>query len=450
MLRYTVKILLALGLAVLVYSIGMPGCSPTQFATVTPCSEFLAEFNCQSETVEGSLINIDPPQFGYDPPPPENKSDLRHDPTPKETNTSPAPSPQYMVFNYDVSLGQVDILFVIDNSSSMAIEHRNIANQLRSFLQRIREVNYHVAVITTDISSSPGNPVRNAVYQDGKFLPIGRRIFLKNENMGKNPPQQIVEAFKATITREETTRCDGRGNLSQPRISVSRFDRFYQNQESPKQCPSHDERAIYALNLAIQNPMHQTFFRPQAHMIIVILSDEDERSSSEYYNKLGFEHYALEPNDHPEVLVEKFHYRFGALKRFSVHSIIVPTGDTECLSEQNRMRSQGEGTGRGYYGVQYARLSNAEDPAITHYGNLVKGNVISICNRRYGAQLQKIAVAANTIRSPLPCESPIKVELYVSGRKTRASYKVEGRTLIMDPGEVPLNSRLKLKVTCKN
>ena len=440
MLRHTVKILLALGLALLIYAIGMPGCSPTQFATITPCSNFQTEFNCQSKTIEYEDTGIVEPPLT----PKESKEETgRPDPT---TRTPQPLRPKYVELNYNVSLGQVDILFVIDNSSSMAVEHRNIANQLRSFLQRIRDVDYHVAVITTDIGSSPRNPVRNAYYQDGKFIPIGRRIFLRNENIGNNPPQQIVEAFKIAVTREETTGCDT-GN--QPPSSGSRFDRHYQNQESSTKCPSHDERSIYALNLAIQNQMHQAFFRPQAHLIVVILSDEDERSSKEYYTQPGFEQYAFEADDYPEVLVENIHNRFRALKRFSVHSIIIPPGDTGCLSEQNRMRSQGEGAGRGYYGVQYARLSNAEDSALTQYGNLVKGNVISICNRRYGAQLQKIAVAANTIRSPLPCERPVKVELYVSGRKTRASYKIEGRTLIMEPGEVPLNSQMKLRVVCR-
>ena len=445
MLRHTVKILLALGLALLVYSIGMPGCSPTQFATVTPCSDFQTEFNCQSKPID---FEWGPDEEDF--PTPAAKENGEPDSTTgnesEKARMPQPPRPEHEEFNYIVSLGQVDILFVIDNSSSMAVEHRNIANQLRSFLQRIRDVDYHIAVITTDISSSPGNPVRGAYYQDGKFIPIGRRIFLRNENMGKNPPRQIVEAFKTAITREETTRCDT-GN--QPQTSGSRFDHLYQDQDSSIPCPSHDERGIYALNLAIYNKRHQAFFRPQAHLIIVILSDEDERSSSEYINQPGFEQYALEANDQPEVLVETIHYRLGPLKRVSVHPIIIPPGDTGCLSEQNRMRSQGEGTGRGYYGVQYARLSNAEDSALTQHGNLLQGNVISICNRRYGAQLQKIAVAANTIRTPLPCGQPKKVELYVSGRKTRASYEIEGRALIMEPGEIQLNSQLKLKVICR-
>ena len=51
---YIVKVLLALVLVTLVYSIGMPGCSPVQFADVTAlsCEDMPTHSACQSKPVE--------------------------------------------------------------------------------------------------------------------------------------------------------------------------------------------------------------------------------------------------------------------------------------------------------------------------------------------------------------------------------------------------------------
>ena len=433
MVHHIIKILLALGLAMLIYSIGIPGCSSTHFGSleILSCEDFPESFNCVSKPKPGFI--------------PEVKKAL--DQAKKKTDrTEPVPPPKdYVESTYEISLGKKDIIIKVDNSSSMAIEQRSFAKQLHPLLNQIKDVDYHLAVITPDISSSPGNPVRNTYYQDGRFIPIGGRIYLRNENLGNKPSQKVIEDFKKAIVREETTRCD---KHQQPRSSGNQYDDFYNKQESI-QCPSHDERGTYALNLAIRNKLHQSFFREDAHLMVVTLTDEDIRSSEEYINQPGHEIYAFEAFDDPKVLLQNFANRFGKIKSVSFHSIIIPPGDEDCLDEQNRYRNQGEGTGRGYYGEQYARLSRAKDPELTQYGNLLKGTVISICDRNYGAQLHRVAVFANTIRVPLTCGNPKSVGLYVDGHKSRVSYQIEGRTLIMNPGKVKLNSKLKAKIICE-
>lgn len=443
MTRHIVKILLALSLAVIAYSIGMPGCSPTQFGTLKTltCEDFPDSYQCRSNPRF-------PDQDSQPEPEPEPTADRSNRPNRSNRRNRPDPRPprrNYLDFDYEISLGKVDIIFVIDNSSSMAVEHRSLGQQFRSFLNQIRDVQYHIAVITTDISSSPENPVRGAYYQDGKFIPINGRLFLRNENLGGNPPHSAVAGFASAITREETTRCD-RGD--QP-VSRNRYDRLYEGDRETAGCPSHDERGTYAMNLAIHNYKNTDFFREKAHLMFVVLSDEDIRSSADYINQPGFEHYNLENLDYPETLVRNVRDSFGPLKSFSVHSIIIPPGDSSCLEEQNRRRDGGQGTGRGYYGEQYTRLSRARENELTQYGNLLKGNVISICSRSYGAQLQRVAVSAETIRMELPCSNPKDVEFYIDGQKIRKSYTIEGRTLIMEPGTIPLGSQVRLKMTCE-
>ena len=361
----------------------------------------------------------------------------------------PEPPPKDLIkFDYTVSLGQVDIIFVIDNSSSMAIEHQSLAKQFNTFLNAIKNADYHIAVITTDISSSSGNSVRNAYYQDGKFIPIGRRVYLRNENLGGKASSSVLEEFKRAIVRKETERCD---TSNQPTRSSGKYDDLWElDEDASIECPSHDERGTYALNLALRNQKHQSFFRPKAHLMVVILSDEDVRSSREHYvNQLGFEQadlYAFEDFDHPEVLVENIHNRFP-FKSASFYPIIIIPRDSACLNQQNRHRSGGQGTGRGFYGVEYDRLAKAQQE-LTRYGNLLRGKSISICDKNYGSQLNKIAMEANTIKVSLPCGQPRNVYLYVNERRTRANYKIEARTLIIEPGKISLDANLRLAVWC--
>ena len=471
MRSYFVKFFFVLSFILLFYFIGIQGCSPTLYLggleTVT-CEEFPERFGCNVERVEGPVPEEEeapfPPIEGEETPIRERERTSpreREGTSPRERErtspreregTSPRerrpvkPRKNYLKFEYTIPSGKVDILFVIDNSSSMAKEHRNLAGQFVSFLHNLKHVDYHIAVITTDISASPQNPVQGAYYQDGKFIPVGRRIFLKNENIGQRISQRTLADFKNAVVREETTRCD---QSNQPRSSSRNKYDFDENPSSII-CPSHDERGTYAVNLAIRNPMHEAFFRPDAHLILVFLSDEDIRSGEEYIEQPGFEEYAFESFDYPEVLMESIYNRFGPLKSVSAYPIIVPPEDSKCLRKQNAKKGQGEGTGRGYYGKEYARLAKARvrDSSLTQYGNLLKGKVISICRRNYSAQLNQVAVAANTVRMPLPCGNPDRIEMYVDGQKEHPRHSVEGRTLIVEPGNIRLGADTTLRVRC--
>lgn len=424
--HYIVKIVSALGLAFLVYFIGMPACSPVQFGTLKlDCRDFPANFEC---TEKKPILNISNPEI----------PDTNHETT-----------KNYLEFNYSVSLGKVDIIFVVDNSSSMAKEHRSFARQFKNFLNKIKNVQYHIAVITTDISASPYNPVRNAYYQDGKFIPIARQMFLTNKYLGETPPQHTIAALTTAISREETIECDtGTGNQSQSSNNI--YDQLYEGDPENVACPSHDERGTYAMNLAIRNPQYRTFFRDNAHLMFIVLSDEDIRSSSDFINQDGFEQYTFEDLDYPETLVRNIHDQFGSLKSFSVHSIIIPPGDSRCLNKQNRNNADGAGSGRGYYGEQYARLSKAREEELIQYGNLLRGSVISICDKTYGSQLKNIAVATEAIRMPLPCNNPESIEFYINERRVKKPYfEIEALTLIIEPGKLPLNAKIKLKIICE-
>ena len=132
-------------------------------------------------------------------------------------------------------LGQVDILFVIDNSGSMADEQRAIANQFDSFLDTIKNLNYQIAIITTD---------ENEQGQFRTFGNSGKTILSSGDDHNQN-----VSLFKQTIH----TGTNGNNN----------------------------EKALHTTTLAINRSENQNiFFREDALLTVIIVSDEPPNHSS--------------------------------------------------------------------------------------------------------------------------------------------------------------------------
>lgn len=273
--------------------------------------------------------------------------------------------------------GQVDILFVDDNSGSMYTEQTKMGDRFPNFLTSIAQLNYRIGIITTDVSASPNNTTpREAngfgAYQDGRLL-----LFPNGQKVMTNDTGDKVNQFRQTIQRPETLECDSSGYSD---------------------CPSGDERGIYALNLMFDNP-DLDFFRPEAHLAVVILSDENERSNGGYIS--GYE---LEDYDLPETLVSRLGTSLGISKMMSVHSVIIKSNDTTCYNTQN---SQGNGV-KGHFGFLYEELSNPSS-SLKALGNIVDGETGSICASDYGAQLGDIGskITNNVNLIPLVCDPAI-------------------------------------------
>ena len=158
-------------------------------------------------------------------------------------------------FNNTYYMGVVDIIFVIDNSRSMYPEQQNIANQFDEFLDSIQDLDYRIAMMTVDISDSPNN--RDRTYQDGHFIEFGnRRKYLSNDEGSRSQHRENIRLFKEAVQRPESLSCMEKGRANE--------------------CPD-DERAICALNKSLDISSQRDFFRKPSHLMVVILSDEDEK-----------------------------------------------------------------------------------------------------------------------------------------------------------------------------
>lgn len=272
--------------------------------------------------------------------------------------------------SYTVNVGQVDILFVVDNSGSMSAEQRRMADSFPNFVQGLdlAGLDYRIGIITTDVESQ-----FNPLVDDGK-LQNGNFIQFPNGDYYLTPSTKNIESeFWSTIKRDETEVCENSGY---------------------RDCPSDDERGIYSAYLAV-NANKKDFFRENGHLAIIFLSDEDVRgfgnSSLQYPYKLP------EALDYPENLLAVIETRLGKNTDVSAHAIV--TDSESCRLSQ--MAQGGNSNIHGAIGEFYMAMTHPNNSALIDSGagttmgsyaggQLVQGVVGSICSSNYVAELGSI------------------------------------------------------------
>jgi len=231
-------------------------------------------------------------------------------------------------FNFS-STNMVDILVVDDNSGSMTTEQENLGNALNGFVGNLqgKGLDWRIAVTNTDTcESASGQPAgfcpgpSGIAGADGQFMNVLGTTPIYGPNIITPGTPNAAQVFHDTIQR---------GN----------------------QVGSGDERGIYAVNLAIDSRSSSGFFRDGAGIAVVILSDEDERSTGgnctevdptfpNQYSSFspgqcdaGFA--PLENYDQPTTLVSKVQQAWGGAKPLLVNSIIIQPNDMTQYPDPN-------------------------------------------------------------------------------------------------------------------
>ena len=324
-----------------------------------------------------------------------------------------------------------------------------MAQKFSSFLSQLdaRQVDYRIGIITTDISSSatattsddsPNSALHNGnedsnkqgLLQDGKLVPIET----KNSSgavtgvVGSYITSSMSnreQLFKWNISRRETEQCENfLSNYTTSPAPVT---------EARKNCPSGDERGIFAANLFLEkNP--SSFIRPNAYLAIVVLSDEDERSGM--YLDSSNKTYQLEDKDKPETLVSQLKQLYAG-KSAAVHSIIVKPGDSSCLNSQSGQLSTYTPV-RGSYGQAYAKASQ-----------LTGGKIGDICANDYGSQLSTIGadIAERLSDVTLSCEDPADLQVEIDPPQVSVTWTVSGTKLQFSQPLTP-GIKVHLKYSC--
>ncbi len=347
-------------------------------------------------------------------------------------------------FDYSVFVAQpkVDILFVDDNSGSMSFEQTQMASRFPYFMASIDDLDYRIAVTTTDVSTSPHNEPRainlNGQLQDGKLIPFSDgRVFLDRQT------PNLEQSFNNVIQRPETVACEAwlQANKNLRRESPTYQQGFYDN------CPSSDERGIYASILTLTQ-YGASFLRPDAHLAIIFISDEGNRSfDHQTEDGSAKDAYLLEDNDLPGTLVSTVQTLYPQ-KSLRVHSIIVRPGDTSCLKSQSSQLGKNSKDGfpviTGEYGTNYAQAAT-----------LTNGVIGDVCANDYKQQIGEIA--AKTVEQVssinLTCGSPSGVEVNLFQKQDNVfvpisiGYSVQGGSVQFN-SQLPDGVRIDLKYSC--
>ncbi|CAN5403990.1 hypothetical protein BH10BDE1_BH10BDE1_30420 [soil metagenome] len=343
-----------------------------------------------------------------------------------------------------VGEGLVDILIVNDNSGSMSAEQNKMATAFAGFLSSINNLDYRIAMTTTDVSdlrqrvgtlsnlgyNPPGPYNAYGALQDGKLIEFTSGLtYLERSNANKE------NLFNTTVKRAETAECEA---------SLARHD-------SPSHCPAGDERPIAAMGLTIKNYL-STFARPTAHLAVIVLSDEDERSVSKYNPCSGYgsadaancqaikSAYPFESADEPQTVVNNFRSLYPN-KTMSIHSIIVKPGDIGCRNAQTGQIPSPQPV-LGFEGYAMAKLSS-----------MTGGIVGNICESNYTSQLQNIGYTIGTQVTSLPFRCVPENNSYdvlFNGVKQTAGFSADFNTMVLTINTTlsPL-TKVTLKYSCR-
>lgn len=302
-------------------------------------------------------------KVGFEPTDPEAVSNGNLDKT------------ETFLFNKNDLTAKVDILIVDDNSDSMVNAQSKLGDRLSSFITSLGTIDWQIGITTTDISGGPFSTNGKLVPFDGTGLKV----------LNKNVPNYET-LFANTIVRQETLDC-----------AATRLN-----------CPSSDERPMAAIMMAIAKRFTDniSFFRSNADLVVIVLTNEDEGST-------GTDPLAMTASS----VVSAFRASFGTLKSFTGFGILVRPGDTFCINQQ----------------APYAgKVGNI----VSQLAVLTGGENGSICDTDYGAALDSIG---NRVRDGIKSvtlkytpTNPDEVTVTITPADASLTWSLEGRQIIFN------------------
>ena len=254
----------------------------------------------------------------------------------------------------------VDILFITDNSRSMRREQSKMSQKFNSFIQDMSRIDWQIGITTTDVSNR--GLQGELSYFDGTDLKV----------ITTQTPD-AEELFRQTVQREEVG-----ASTEQPLAA-----------------------AIAAMEK--RNNENQGFFRDNADLAIIVLSDEDESS------RWGRD--ATTPRN-----VLSTFKNIWPHKSLKFYGIIVEPKDRSCLSEQSRDSSAAVGE------------------SVSDLAHLTGGLTASICLESYGDSLKSIGTSINNFfknytLSQTPKEGTLSIQMMP---EYNISWTVSGNVITFD------------------
>lgn len=173
----------------------------------------------------------------------------------------------------------VDILFVVDNSASMADEQEALARNFRAFIEvaaRNPLNDYRIAVISTDAGGNPGD------------TPDGREAAGLVDNRFGPAPYHASAGQVRSSCLELTDTPHGCFRGPAPKVIDSTLpaeDQIAQFAQAVQvgSCGTGNEQPLLAMQLALTKTCNSGLLRPGARLVVVFVSDEEDSSPNADY-----------------------------------------------------------------------------------------------------------------------------------------------------------------------
>ena len=161
----------------------------------------------------------------------------------------------------------IDVLWVVDNSGSMAPRQENVAKNFQAFMQVFQKsgIDYRIAVTTTDIFK-----------QKGAFVGTPKILNPKTPN--------VVSAFATTMRNVGTDGSPYEVGLEAAQLALqtqaaANVPKVTARETCKTGCRSQTDPTTCRANCDKNNPID--FLRPEAYLYLVFVTDEEDRSSQD-------------------------------------------------------------------------------------------------------------------------------------------------------------------------
>ncbi|MCA9550690.1 MAG: VWA domain-containing protein [Myxococcales bacterium] len=165
----------------------------------------------------------------------------------------------------------VDILFVVDNSGSMADEQENLATNFNSFIDQVAgSVDYRIGVVTTDLDTNGGE-------QQGLSIPTWSTseyaTLISTDQGGCGPTSPAIAHGCFRGDNENTRIIDSSAMTKDEQIAAFRAN------VRVGSCGSGQEKGLDAMVRALEQmrpgQCNAGFLRDEANLVVIFVSDED-------------------------------------------------------------------------------------------------------------------------------------------------------------------------------
>ena len=205
----------------------------------------------------------------------------------------------------------LDILFVIDTSSSMDENLMFFKKKFSGFLSPLKSMDWRWGFTNAD--SGDSILLLDLGAAEGRLINLERDgIELFNRTYLDAGVQDYDRIFIDTVSKH--------GEFEYySEWSEALEDEFIDQCDLPPYCQGYQEQPLKSLNLALTK--NYDFFRSTADLAVVIMTNSEERANDP------------ENAVKPEEVIKTFHRVHGSDKKFKVYSIIIPAGDEACIKE---------------------------------------------------------------------------------------------------------------------